>query len=402
MSLLRFSVPQRRNSLLTSRRTYQSLLTIKNSNLCPKIDKKNEENDKDLKKEVCNISSRCKEKVYKGELLVDNDNPKSIIYSSHKKILKGDINIYPVSSIPNSNDQTFEIIFKEKLKICSYIFDFLQPHIQLNGKQEKSKALNEIYSLLCKNSEVSNLTNEQKVLLLDMISKYIFDQEPFISTKKNVSQTINLTYTESSWEHLYNVFKILNQFIQIFPEMIDFSHTKKAIRLMNLPDINERNELASFLKNYTKSHQDQINDIWTELKNALTNVRYDIYTINCVDPIITYMINQIQSNAISFVEKYPLKILKSHLLPLFKNENLPIYFTKLSSIIIKIIDQNYIEKLNTIQYLLQHFPIQYGKKTTFICFCFNFNHKHNEKRTIKSNCSQNIHFYCNVAQITKQ
>lgn len=155
---------------------------------------------------------------------------------------------------------------------------------------------------------------------------------------------------------------ILNQCILLFPDKFNFDLVKKGIRLMNIYDANERDNLVTFLKNYTKVHYDQLNEIWTQLKCALSNVRYNIYSYYCIEPIITYMSSQLLSNTNSFCSKYLSSILYSHLLPLFDGQYLSVYFNKLSHLIIQIIEKNYDDKPKVIQYLLKHFPIQCGQK----------------------------------------
>lgn len=362
MSFLKFSVTQRRNSLFATRRICQPHLAVKNLNL-PKLGSLPPGNDKKSKnEESCNIKSRCSTKIYNGEPLVDNDMPKALNFSSYKQVLKGEINIRSLQVLPSPNDSNFDQIFKSKINVCNYIFDFMQPHIQIKGKLEKTNALKEIFALLSKKSDLSLLTDEDKNLLYNMITKNIFDQDPFISTKNKFSLTIKISYAECSWEHLSLVFKILNQFVLLYPEKCSLETVKKVIRLMNIPDTNERDNLVTFLKNYTKVHPNQFNDIWIQIKNALTNVRCGIYTSNCVEPIVTYMSIQLLSNTASFCTKYLLSILYSHLLPLFDNSDLSMYFNKLSTLIIQIIEKNYDDQLKVIEYLLKHFPIQCGQK----------------------------------------
>lgn len=362
MSLLRLCSAQRRNSLYVSRRPYQSILSIKETKPLPKLESLAPENDKSQNNEQCNIKSRCSTKVYNGEPLIDNEMPKVQLFSSSNNILRGEVNIPTLSPLPSPNNTNFNQVFRNKIKVCNYIFNFMLPQAQINGKMEKTKALKEISALLSKESEVSLLSDQDRDLLYTMLSKNIFEQDPFRSAKNNSLTTIKLNYAESSWEHLSLAFKILNQFILLFPEKCKFDLVKKGILLMNIPDPNERDNLVLFLQNYTKVHLNQFSNIWKQIKCALTNVRYDIYTFYCVEPIITYISSQLLSNSSSFRSNYLMKILYTHLLPLFDNQNLSNYFNKLSSLIIQIIDNNYDEQLKVIQYLLKHFPIQCGQK----------------------------------------
>lgn len=127
---------------------------------------------------------------------------------------------------------------------------------------------------------------------------------------------------------------------------------------MNIPDINERENLTTFLKNYTKSHSDQFNDIWKIIKSALINVRYKIYTPYCIDPLISYITQHFFTSSASIY----LEILYTHLLPLFKHEQLFQYFTKLINFIVDLVENNPTDQIKVVQYLVRYFPHQNGSK----------------------------------------
>lgn len=94
--------------------------------------------------------------------------------------------------------KNFEKILKEKMQLCSIIFNFSNLHIQIEAKRAKLNALIEINRLLLKDSEISMITENQKNLIFDMLSKNIFDQDPFISKDLTILSTLNPSIVEPS------------------------------------------------------------------------------------------------------------------------------------------------------------------------------------------------------------
>lgn len=128
--------------------------------------------------------------------------PKAQMFSSHQKILKDEVNIPSLPPLPSISDPTFDQVFCNLIKICNYLFDFMKPYMHLKGKMEKTKAFKEINAFLSNNSNASLLTDQNKDLIYGMITRNIFEQDPFLPMKSNISLTINQKFTECSWEHL--------------------------------------------------------------------------------------------------------------------------------------------------------------------------------------------------------
>lgn len=333
MSFLRFTAAHRRNSLLPSKKPYQSLINVKELNHLPKLITNSSESFKENNKnsEQCNIKSKCSTLIYNGEPLIDNDMPKVQLFSSFSNVSKSEFNITSLSPLPSPNDTNFSRLFEEKIQLCNIIFNFMDAKTQIAGKREKTKTLRELYALFSKSSEVSMMNDHEKDMLYEMIMKNIFSQDPFSSFKNKFSSSIKMSFAECSWEHVSLSFKLLNQFVTLLPEKCQFDIVKKAICLMNIPDSNERDNLVIFLQNYSKVKRDQFDEIWKEIKNALVNVRYNIYTFYCVEPLISFMTSFQSSNL--FCTNYFMKVLCSHVLPLFDNQNLPVFFQQIVSIV---------------------------------------------------------------------
>lgn len=353
--MTRLSAPKMAH-ILYARKPYPLLSQIKNYKISPQS-AINSDNCAIEDEDVCNIKSRCSTKVYNGEPLIDNEVPQVISLSTSRHFLDEEIDIPSSPKLPSPKDPLFNQIFCEKIKICNYIFNFSRPQFQLQGKKEKTIALAEINILLSNKTKSILLSSKHKDLLLDMIMKNLSVQDPFSSVEKIFQSTVKSSYVESSWEHISLIFKILNKFVLLFPDKCEFELVKKGVLLMNIPDSNESENLVTFMKNYIKVHPEQNEEIWKLLKCAILNVRYDIYTPYCLEPIFSYLINIFFSNKKSISQ-----ILYTHLLPLFRLERLSLYFSKLVALIDFIIEGNITEQYNVIQYLVKHFPYQCGHK----------------------------------------
>lgn len=355
---------RRRNSWFNNPVPCPLVSKIKHPTVAPKILSFSKKYDdisiNDQKNEDQNEHQNYQSKIFEEDPVVDNEIPNVIYLSQNLHVLKEEIEITKLQKLCAPTQKNFDQIFKEKIRLCNYIFDFTQPRIQVAGKKEKLNALNELNNLLSNKSEASQLNCEQQSLLLQMIVRNVFDQEPFTSHKKLSCFVLKYNFVERAWEHLSIVHKILNNFVLLFPDKVDISLCKKAIYLMNIPDVNERESFVTFLKNYEKVNQKKFNEILHYLKNALINVRYDIYTPYCVDPIISYLTILFFENLNR--QNYFTQILYTHLLPLFDREELSIYYNKLSQFIIQIVDNDFDEQLKVILFLIKHFPYQCGNK----------------------------------------
>lgn len=109
------------------------------------------------------------------------------------------------------------------------------------------------------------------------------------------------------------------------------------------------------MRTYAITHPEQHDEIWQIIKNAFINVISNIYTPYCVEPIISFINTSIDPDL-------PAIILRTHLLPLYRHERLNIYSTSLTNLIVKIIDDSMPDQLDSVEFLIKHFPYQCGRK----------------------------------------
>ena len=379
-------------SRYTGRNSFLTLYTPKthfspNPKICfpkakpilPKLEnlnlKNNQNNQKEEEDENSSSASGPGSKTPRN--IVVDELPSVSSFCANENTLKEDVEIHPTPSFHCvSRGVGFLDALNQKIKICNMIFDFSQPKIQIKAKQIKTKELKGIYSLIHNRNAAISLPPQYQNMILDMIKKNVFDQNPFISFNnpfgsKSLTGFFNTFYNEGldsmfdpSWTHLELVYKILNEYLFLFPQNVQPKYVEKAIRLMNLPDSKERDALACFIVNYLSTHPNDFDLIWNYITVAISNVLSEIYTPFCIQPILVYLIT-INTNQRSKVKGYLKKILYSHLIPLFHLTNLSLYSTFLTTLVVKIIEDDENEFVNVVNYLMKTFPRQDGVKQSF-------------------------------------
>lgn len=358
MSLKRYTQPKRvlscyvpkKNVLMQTNRIQSTLPKLIIPNKLGNDNNNRTQNKKIY--EIISCNSNIK-KSYKPD--VDNELSKFVYISANKNIITNEVNIPPIPSLPSPCDPNFNQIFAVKIKICNMIFDFSKNQFQIREKKIKSETLVEINDLLSKKSEASLLTNQQKDMIYKMIIKNIYDQDPFVTKENICPSTVKWDFCDRSWPHLKLVYQILLQFIYVFPDLVKIDLIKKTIRLLNIPVNEERDCLISFIKCYYSIHPNQLDEIWGMIKNALCNVISQIYTPYCVEPILIFISGSVRPD-------YLIKIFHTHLLPLFRLNQLYLYSNRLSELIFKIAEKSMILQTDAIEFLIKYFPYQCGQK----------------------------------------
>lgn len=368
---LRFTVSKRNLSIHNGQQPFLPTIPHKSQVNLPKLGIVTQvnnifsENSYNSTRNDGSLKSKQKEsKSNNKDPAVDVEVPKVISISANREYLVGEIEVPSLPPLPAFNDPSFDNIFKEKIKLCNILFDFDHPNVQLEGKKAKVNALIEINKILAMVSNNSSITEKQKDAIYDMITKNLFHQDPFISNEKICFSTLKQSIVEPSWEHMCHVYQALIQFLITFPERCKISLAKKLIRLMNIPDNNERENLVTLLKNYAETHPEQLENLYELLKSALVNVGTDIYTPYCVEPVLTFLKMMVRKD-------YIYQIIYTHLLPLYRHEKLYLYSSKLSNLITSIISNKPVDQINYLKYLLNHFPLQCGQKQLLFVYAIN-------------------------------
>lgn len=162
-----------------------------------------------------------------------------------------------------------------------------------------------------------------------MLSKNIFEQDPFISKDLTILSTLNPSIVEPSFEHVCHVYQALIQFMIFFPEKCQIDHVKNIIRLLNIPDNKERENLMTLHQDYVSAHMNQKEGIYRLLQTELANVLCGIYAPYCVKPVLSFLKMIVRKEHLA-------SILYTHLLPLYCHEKLYLYSNKLTNLVVKI------------------------------------------------------------------
>ena len=227
--------------------------------------------------------------------------------------------------LPPISDPTFDEIFKKKVNICSYIYDFTDTTKFQEERDLKSRALCEIVQLFEQSIDVKQLKPNLQTALFLMLEKNIFQQGPFVP---DVVLSFNYTAicVENSWPHLFYCFQILNRFSQLFPDSphLNIDTAKKAINLLSIPDNNERLQLLAFLRSYYDLHVDDRKEILAETQRKLTDYMDRQLPPYCVPPLLVLTAHIFTRNGKNLTKEF-LSYLEQTVFPIIKSPHFIIF-----------------------------------------------------------------------------
>lgn len=149
-----------------------------------------------------------------------------------------------------------------------------------------------------------------------------------------------------------------------FPEKCQIDHVKNIIRLLNIPDNKERENLMTLHQDYVSACKNQKEGIYRLLETALANVLCGVCAPYCVEPVLSFLKMIVRKEHLA-------SILYTHLLPLYCHEKLYLYSNKLTNLVVKIIENRQTDHLKCVEYFVNHFPLQCGSKQCLFVYALN-------------------------------
>lgn len=250
--------------------------------------------------------------------IVDEEITTVVAIGAHRDVSTKELPIIELPPLPQVNDPSFEMILSAKLELCSQNLDFSSPDKQLLMKDQKKKTLNEFLTFFEKfdKKKVQNVSGTYLRAFFRMLNKNIIRKDPKFP---GAVETFNyaLSVLEPSWPHLSMCYQLLTKFITLFQdaEFVNLAFLRKIIFLMQLPDSNERAQLANFIKNYFLLHPESQKWILTEIKNALINLSAGQLSPFALMPLLLVLYH-ILSKRIPELEDEIRKIFSQYSLPL--------------------------------------------------------------------------------------
>lgn len=205
--------------------------------------------------------------------VVDMEVKNVVSLVSSRPITPKDSPPIDIPPLPMMDSSDFESILLAKIEICSQELDYINKDAQQRQKEAKFKTLNEFTLFFDNSSDARKLNPTCQQAFFKMFEKTIFRSDPkFPSSLETCNYTVKVI--EPSWFHLVFCYQLLLRFLYLFPnaEYFNFFIIKKAIFLMQLPDVNERSQLVSFVKSYYDSHPNEQELILIEIRNSLISL----------------------------------------------------------------------------------------------------------------------------------
>jgi len=251
--------------------------------------------------------------------------PPCIISISSNRVFSSNAKFRIGPQIPSISDPSFEEIFRQKLEICSYIFDFSSPTINIEEKDIKSRSLCELVQFFEQSIEVRKISSELQSLSFQMLENNIFKQVPVFPSAVLSSQYTSVII-DPSWPHLFYAFQILNRFVQLFPESphVNFDLAKRAISLTSLPDNNERLQLLAFLRSYFDNHPLDRNKLLVTIQHKLLDFIDGIIPPFCITPLLVLLAHIFTRSGRNPSPEY-IKTIKCCVFPLILSQYLPVF-----------------------------------------------------------------------------
>ena len=232
--------------------------------------------------------------------------------------------------LPSIKDPDFATILREKIRVSNVIFEFKSDSTSLTEDQDvKSRALCELVQFFEQSAEARKLPEDLQAGIFTIIQKNIFEQVP-IFPDVLVSNNYIIPVIETTWPHLFYCYQILNRFVQLFPEspLVTIQVAKDAIKLLNLPDNNERLQILAFLRTYYDLHNECRSDLVNATQQQLIEYREKQLPPYSVPPLLVFTAHIFTRNGKNVNAQY-LTLLRNGVFPLIKSPHINVFLQHL-------------------------------------------------------------------------
>lgn len=270
--------------------------------------------------------------------------------------------------VPSSERQN---LFIKKLNLCSVVFDFTDPALNLNDKDAKRRMLLELVDYLSLvNSKFSDVVMQE---ITKMLVANLFRALP---SSNPDSKLLGEVYdpeddeptVEPSWPHLQIVYEFFLRFIassetdaKLAKRYIDHSFVLRLLDLFDSEDQREREYLKTILHRiYGKFmvHRPFI-------RKAITNIFYhfvfEVEKHNGIAELLEILGSIINGFALPLKEEHKLFLVRA-LIPLHKPKNMSAYHQQLSYCVTQFVEKDSKLADTVICGLLKYWPVTNSSK----------------------------------------
>jgi len=269
-----------------------------------------------------------------------------ITTSSHIDVI---ISKHPV--LPPASSPEFGEIFNLRVNSCSVMCDFSSEQFDRKAKELKSEYLQD-FALLLDSKMINCLDNVFLLKLFEMVCFHVFRIHPDVPKKFIFSDDL-VVITESSYPHLSLVYNILSILIkkQLLPEKLTIGFVSRLIGRFFAPDINERNEISALISLWLDHNPSFYPQVITNVKHKLIDYLNGQCPPHVLVPCLTLLQKVLIRNPSLNQEIY-----NEIILPVFRAPHYVCCHIQVMQIIEVIIDHNNSFAIDTITYLIQHWP----------------------------------------------
>lgn len=264
--------------------------------------------------------------------------------------------------LPFVTDPDFETILSSKLKLCNEIFDFSNPKNDIDSKELKEKYLCEIIDLFNNDCEAILLNSKFQRAIFLTVQYNIFRQDPVFPTKEQTFD-FTVTVTEPSWPHLFYCYQIFNKFLILYPdaEFVNIGVAKRVIHLMQLPDINERTQLAIFMKTFYDIRPKDRKMIIQYLNGQLQSLHESVSVPYCAMPIMVLLTHIISRTPPPLPDDI-LKLINESLIPTLSIPYLPLFIISIKQFFLTLITSHPSNVVSILRHVEKFWPLTNASK----------------------------------------
>ncbi|KAL8474262.1 hypothetical protein ACS0TY_030214 [Phlomoides rotata] len=275
--------------------------------------------------------------------------------------------------VPSSERQN---LFIRKLNMCSLVFDFSDPAVNLNEKDAKRKMLLELVDYLSSvNSKFSEVAMQE---MTKMLVANLFRALPSANHESKLSGDVydledDEPTMEPAWQHLQIVYEFFLRFVsspetdaKLAKRYIDHSFVLRLLDLFDSEDQREREYLKTILHRIYGKFMVHRPFIRKSINNIFYNFIFETEKHNGIAELLEILGSIINGFALPLKEEHKLFLLRA-LIPLHKPKCMSLYHQQLSYCITQFVEKDFKLADTVIRGLLKYWPvINSSKEVMFI------------------------------------
>lgn len=270
--------------------------------------------------------------------------------------------------------QEYTELFLRKVEQCNVIFDFNDPVSDLQGKQIKQIALEELAEYVASpNKDI--ITPEMYKAVVDMFSKNLFRSIPpqVNPVGELFDPDEDEPVFEMAWPHMHMVYDFFLMFIEspdfnqnIAKNYIDYKFVQNLIQLFDSEDQRERNSCKTILHRVYGKFLNLRSFIRKSMNNVFFQFIYETERFNGVSELLEILGSIINGFALPLKNEHK-TFLSRVLIPLHKVRSLSMFHSHLAYCVIQFLEKDPSLTEEVVMGLLKYWPkVNSSKEVLFL------------------------------------